>query len=116
MRRFDSSRAHQRGWANWQSRSVQTREFPGSSPGPRTSGGIVQRQNSRLLTGQSWVRFPVPLPDRSRRRDLLPYDVNTNTNYNPDAEARAGRSGMVRFANYLGAEFERLFRRHAPAD
>jgi hypothetical protein len=44
------------------------------------------------------------------------YDVNTNTNYNPDAEARAGRSGMATLARYLGAELERLFRRHAAAD
>jgi hypothetical protein len=29
------------------------------------------------------------------------YDVNTNTNYNPDAEARAGRSGMGAIARYL---------------
>ena len=32
------------------------------------------------------------------------YDVNTNTNYNPDAEARAGRAGMETLAKYLGAE------------
>ena len=37
----------------------------------------------------------------------LVYDVNTNTNYNPDAEARAGiagtrRSGMGALAAYLG--------------
>jgi hypothetical protein len=32
------------------------------------------------------------------------YDVNTNTNYNPDAEARAGRSAMDALAQYLGAE------------
>jgi hypothetical protein len=44
------------------------------------------------------------------------YDVNTNTNYNPDAEARAGRSGMATLARYLGAELQRLFRRHAAAD
>ena len=36
------------------------------------------------------------------------YDVNTNTNYNPDAEARAGRSGMETLARYLGAELARL--------
>ena len=30
------------------------------------------------------------------------YDVNTNTNYNQDAEVRAGRSGMVILARYLG--------------
>jgi hypothetical protein len=35
------------------------------------------------------------------------YDVNTNTNYNPDAEVRAGRSGMETLARYLGAELAR---------
>jgi hypothetical protein len=30
------------------------------------------------------------------------YDVNTNTNYNPDAEAKDGRSGMGAVAGYLG--------------
>ena len=36
------------------------------------------------------------------------YDVNTNTNYNPDAETRAGRSGMEELAAYLGSELARL--------
>ena len=36
------------------------------------------------------------------------YDVNTNTNYNPDAEARAGRSGMDTLARYLGAELAKV--------
>jgi hypothetical protein len=44
------------------------------------------------------------------------YDVNTNTNYNHDAEVRAGRSGMDILAQYLGAELEHLFARHAAAD
>jgi hypothetical protein len=35
---------------------------------------------------------------------IYTYDVNTNTNYNPDAEARAGRSGMAELARYLGSE------------
>jgi glutathione synthase/RimK-type ligase-like ATP-grasp enzyme len=30
------------------------------------------------------------------------YDVNTNTNYNPDAEAKDGRRGMGAIAQYLG--------------
>jgi hypothetical protein len=41
------------------------------------------------------------------------YDVNTNTNYNPDAEARSGRSGMDILAHYLGAELARLAHRAA---
>jgi glutathione synthase/RimK-type ligase-like ATP-grasp enzyme len=35
---------------------------------------------------------------------VFTYDVNTNTNYNPDAEARAGRSGIATLAQYLGEE------------
>jgi len=43
----------------------------------------------------------------------LVYDVNTNTNYNPDAEARANRTGTVRsgpgaIAEFLGGELRRL--------
>jgi len=43
----------------------------------------------------------------------LVYDVNTNTNYNPDAEARAGRTGTARsgpgaIADFLGGELVRL--------
>ncbi len=46
------------------------------------------------------------------------YDVNTNTNYNPDAEAAAGltdtnRSGMGALAEFLGTEFAGL--RHLAA-
>src|SRR5438876_5303976 len=44
------------------------------------------------------------------------YDLNTNTNYNPDAEARAGRSGMDTLARYLGGELERPSRRRDAAD
>ncbi len=41
------------------------------------------------------------------------YDINTNTNYNPDAEAASGRtdtdrSGMGALARFLGAELEQL--------
>ncbi|MPY75083.1 MAG: alpha-L-glutamate ligase [Alphaproteobacteria bacterium] len=41
------------------------------------------------------------------------YDINTNTNYNPDAEAAAGltgtdRSGMGALAAFLGRELEQL--------
>jgi hypothetical protein len=38
------------------------------------------------------------------------YDVNTNTNYNPDAKRRAGRSGMAALARYLGDELASLAR------
>ena len=44
------------------------------------------------------------------------YDVNTNTNYNRDAEMCAGRSAMTTLAFYLGTELERVFRRNTAAD
>jgi len=39
------------------------------------------------------------------------YDINTNTNYNPDAEAKDGRSGMGAVAGYLGGLLARERRR-----
>ena len=36
------------------------------------------------------------------------YDINTNTNYNPMAEAAGGRSGMEAIASYLGRELTAL--------
>jgi hypothetical protein len=44
------------------------------------------------------------------------YDVNTNTNYNRDAEVRAGRSAMTTLARHLGAELKRLSRHRDAAD
>ena len=43
-----------------------------------------------------------------KERKLYTYDVNTNTNYNPDAEAVAGKSGMLEIAKFLGNELEKL--------
>jgi len=40
--------------------------------------------------------------------ELYTYDVNTNTNYNPDAEKEAGLYGMRAIARYLGAELRRI--------
>lgn len=39
--------------------------------------------------------------------EIFTYDVNTNTNYNSDAEAIAGVSGMGAIAKYLGGELHR---------
>ncbi|MBM64313.1 MAG: alpha-L-glutamate ligase [Acidobacteria bacterium] len=38
------------------------------------------------------------------------YDINTNTNYNTEAEEKAGRSGMDVIAEYLGRELVRVER------
>ncbi len=40
--------------------------------------------------------------------ELYTYDINTNTNYNSTAEARAGISGMRAIAEYLGRELKAL--------
>jgi hypothetical protein len=46
--------------------------------------------------------------------ELYTYDVNTNTNYNSDAEREAGVSGMRAIAEYLGRELRTLERRGTP--
>lgn len=38
---------------------------------------------------------------RNEAGALFAYDINTNTNYNPDAEAVAGKHGMAQLAAYL---------------
>ena len=45
--------------------------------------------------------------------DAWTYDINTNTNYNPEAEAASGytgssRAGMHAIAGYLGRELAAL--------
>jgi hypothetical protein len=40
--------------------------------------------------------------------EIYTYDVNTNTNYNSDAEAISKKSGMGAIAKYLGDELEKL--------
>jgi hypothetical protein len=40
--------------------------------------------------------------------DVYTYDVNTNTNYNPAAEAEAGIYAMKNVAAYLGRELKQL--------
>jgi hypothetical protein len=66
----------------------------------------------RFLTGTgievAGIEFITDVDGRT-----LVYDVNTNTNYNPDAETRSGRFGTSRsgpgaIAEFLGAELHRL--------
>lgn len=40
---------------------------------------------------------------------VLTYDINTNTNYNADAEARSPKRGMDGVAEFLGRELDRLY-------
>ncbi|MBT2682745.1 alpha-L-glutamate ligase [Bacillus sp. ISL-37] len=36
--------------------------------------------------------------------EIFTYDINTNTNYNSDAEGKAGKFGMLQLAKFLGEE------------
>jgi hypothetical protein len=51
-----------------------------------------------------------------REGELWTYDVNTNTNYNPDAEKIAGSFGMRAIARYLGDELRRVQAHEAQAE
>ena len=44
----------------------------------------------------------------NKQGEIFTYDVNTNTNYNSDAEAVAGISGMGEIDKYLGSELKNL--------
>ncbi|WP_430493918.1 ATP-grasp domain-containing protein [Rossellomorea marisflavi] len=44
---------------------------------------------------------------RDREGNLSTYDVNTNTNYNRDAEEKEGVFGMLELARYLGRELQK---------
>ncbi|WP_033826491.1 ATP-grasp domain-containing protein [Bacillus andreraoultii] len=41
-----------------------------------------------------------------KRGEIFTYDMNTNTNYNSDAEAKAGKYGMLKLAEFLGERLE----------
>ncbi|WP_458413299.1 ATP-grasp domain-containing protein [Schinkia sp. CFF1] len=41
---------------------------------------------------------------RNENGSLYTYDINTNTNYNSEAETAAGKFGMLQLAKFLGAE------------
>ena len=45
---------------------------------------------------------------RDSNGEVYTYDVNTNTNYNADAEEKAGKYGMLELAKFLGATLESL--------
>ena len=60
----------------------------------RSTGPVI----GRFLTG---LRDGVVLGGRTADGRVLTYDVNTNTNYNPDVEASAPVSGPREIARYL---------------
>ena len=44
---------------------------------------------------------------RSSDGTIYTYDINTNTNYNSDAESVANQFGMLELAKFLGIELEK---------
>jgi hypothetical protein len=75
----------------------------------RIEDGLRQRYEAFLAAN----RIDVAGIEFIRDRDgaIYTYDINTNTNYNPDAERRAGRSAMAALARYLGDELATAARR-----
>jgi hypothetical protein len=45
---------------------------------------------------------------RNKDGEIFTYDINTNTNYNSDAEAATGKYGMLALAKFLGGELNKL--------
>jgi hypothetical protein len=87
--------------------------------GPAPSFRILERFDHPIL-----ARYEAFLADNGieiagiehiRRPDgaLVSYDVNTNTNYNPEAEAAAGIYAMRELARFLGKELAALAARAA---
>ena len=94
--------------------AVDAGPSPAEAPAPRfrvLDDGIDAGLRSRLegfLSANGTEVAGIELIHGSDGR-LLVYDVNTNTNYNPEAEAKAGlaasdRSGPGAIAVFLGAE------------
>ncbi|WP_379967933.1 RimK family alpha-L-glutamate ligase [Ectobacillus sp. sgz5001026] len=46
---------------------------------------------------------------RDSKGEIYTYDINTNTNYNSDAEANSGKYGMLEVAKFLGKELEKEY-------
>jgi hypothetical protein len=85
-----------------------------SAPAPAEKFRVVERYQNPLIP--TYERFLAKngigiagievITDRRGRS--WTYDVNTNTNYNPDAEARAGVSGMKAIARHLDRQLKAL--------
>ena len=69
---------------------------------------IVERYRRFLADNGIGIAGIEFITDRSG--ELYTYDVNTNTNYNSDAEREAGIFGMRAIATYLGGELQALQR------
>ncbi len=45
---------------------------------------------------------------RNEEGEIFTYDINTNTNYNSEAEEKYGKFGMQELAKYLGSQLEKV--------
>lgn len=68
--------------------------------------GIVQQYENFLQSNNVQVAGIEAIQDAAGK--IYTYDVNTNTNYNSDAEAATQRFAMLQLARYLGKELEQL--------
>ena len=75
---------------------------------------LKQRYEAFLATNDIEVAGIEFIRDAAGR--VYTYDINTNTNYNPDAEARAGRSAMTALARFLASELARVAQRRDAAE
>jgi hypothetical protein len=66
---------------------------------PDFASPLLARYEAFLAANDIGIAGIEFIVDREGR--AFTYDVNTNTNYNPEAEARDGRSGMATIARYL---------------
>lgn len=74
---------------------------------------LIQRWQAFLAANDIGIAGVEFIVDTSHR--AFTYDINTNTNYNPDAEAKDGRRGMGAIAEYLGRLLREQERTTAPA-
>ena len=87
-------------------------ETPPATPAPRFrilrgfSHPIVERY--RRFIADHGIGIAVFFFNDTATTEIYTYDVNTNTDYNPDAERAAGVSGMGAIAAYLGRELRTL--------
>jgi glutathione synthase/RimK-type ligase-like ATP-grasp enzyme len=66
-----------------------------------SSIGRFLKDNGIEISGVEYIRD-------SKTNELLVYDVNTNTNYNPLAERKANRRNMLKIATFLTEELQEL--------
>ena len=74
---------------------------------PEFSSPLVEQWEAFLTANDVGIAGIEFIADKDGR--AFTYDVNTNTNYNPDAEARDGRQGMRAIASYLGDLLDKAY-------